>query len=216
MVIYLAKTDDPSIQKALDNAKNNDSENVYRRGVIYDQIKADFQRKCYLCEDDEIIINIEHFEPHKNDLNKKYDWRNLFYSCAHCNSIKGVFWPLLNCTDVADQVWQSIEIRFIAFPKSKVEVILSPDCPKSEAGENTRKLLENILIGEHVSAMKQDQAATLRKKMHRAYTHFVSAINKKDDQAIKHAIADDAAFAGMLRWTLKNDYPRLFAELMAI
>lgn len=215
-MIYIKKSDGSALQAQLDAAKTQDNANVYRTGPVYQQIKADFHEKCYLCEDNEITaIQIEHFEPHKNDLAKKYDWNNLFYSCGHCNNTKGAgFWPLLNCTNPDDQVWESIEIHFTPFPRASVEIKLNPACPDPQAGENTRKLLEKALAGTDATPMKIDEAKNLRKKMLRAYTNLSDAIARQDLAAVKAAVSDQAAFAGMLRWYLKTDFPDWFKRAM--
>lgn len=221
-MIPFTKSDGTKLQKILDVARGKGSgsgdTNVYRSGPVYEQIKADFYEKCYLCEDDEqTSIHIEHFEPHKDDLIKKFDWNNLFYACGHCNGVKGAdFWPLLDCTDSTHQVWESIEIRPLElFPKMIVEINLNPECPKPTEGENTRRLLEKILTGKNATSMQMDQARKLRKKMLRAHTNLSTAIEKKDMVAISAAVSDAAPFAGMLRWHLKNHYPGLFAQVMS-
>lgn len=215
-MIYIKKSDGNELQLLLEAAKNKDDAGVYRAGAVYDQIKADFHEKCYLCENNELTsIQIEHFEPHKNDLAKKYDWNNLFYSCGHCNNIKGAgFWPLLNCTDADDQIWESIEIHFTAFPKVTVEIRLSQVCPKKQEGENTRNLLEKALTGKDATPQKIDEAANLRKKMLRIHKEFSSIVESKDIDAIRTAISDKHAFAGMLRWYLKIHCPTLFEKVM--
>ena len=215
-MIYIQKSDGAELQPLLDAAKNKDDANVYRAGPVYERIKTDFHSKCYLCEDNEVTsIQIEHFEPHQNDRPKKYAWNNLFYSCGHCNNVKGAnFWPLLNCTDAADQVWESIEIHFTPFPKTTVEILVSQTCPKKQEGENTRQLLEKALAGKGTTAMKTDEAAILRQKMLRVYNDLSLAIEKLDMDSIRKAISDNSAFAGMLRWYLKNDFPDLFQQVM--
>ena len=213
-MIHIKKSDGAALQPLLDAAKTKDNETVYRDEPVYLQIEKDFHEKCYLCEDNEVTsINIDHFEPHRNDLAKKYDWKNLFYSCGHCNNIKGAVWPLLNCTDAADQVWESIEIRFTTFPKTEVEILINPACPKPREAENTRLILEKTLAGKGKKAMQITQAKNLRNKMLRAHTELSKAIEKEDMATINKAVADNAAFAGMLRWYLKNDFPALFNQL---
>lgn len=215
-MIPITKSEGTELQVLLDAARNNSNANVYRSGPVYEQIKTDFQEKCYLCEDDEqTSIQIEHFEPHKDDLIKKFDWNNLFYSCGHCNGVKGArYWPLLNCTNSADQVWESIEIRFKPFPKPTVEINLRPACSKQPEGENTRRLLEKALAGKDATSMQMDQAAKLRKKMLRVHNEFSIAIENGDVAELRAAVSDAAPFAGMLRWYLKNDYPHLFEQVM--
>lgn len=215
-MIPISKSKNAELQTLLNVARDKDDANVYRSGPVYDQIKADFHEKCYLCEDDEqTSIQIEHFEPHKSDPIKKFDWNNLFYSCGHCNGVKGArFWPLLDCTDSADQVWESIEIRFSPFPKATVEINLNPTCPKQLEGVNTCQLLEKALAGKDATSIQRDQAAKLRKKMLRVHNHFSTAIENGNTEAIRAAVSDAAPFAGMLRWHLKNDYPHLFEQVM--
>lgn len=215
-MILFKKTDGSAeIQALLDKARASDYMNVYRSGPVYEQLKTDFYGKCYLCEDDEpISIQIEHFEPHKNDLSKKYDWYNLFYSCGHCNNLKGDrFWPLLNCTSESDRIWESVEIRFCAFPKPSVEIIAHPATDQVIERNNTCLLLESTLAGKNTTPIKKDEAANLRKKMLRAYNDLNVAISNHDLEAVRNAVSNNASFAGMLRWTLKNDFPKIFDTL---
>ncbi len=75
-------------------------------------MKKDFLNKCYICENQGIFWKIEHFKPHKNgkDLDLKYDWNNLFYSCGYCNSKKSSNYNdteenmILDCTSTKHDV----------------------------------------------------------------------------------------------------------------
>ncbi|MBE6950728.1 MAG: hypothetical protein E7451_05250 [Ruminococcaceae bacterium] len=61
----------------------------YNLEDVVTQLHADFNGKCYLCGQDELqSIEVEHLIPHHGDVDLKFDWNNLFYSCAHCNSVK--------------------------------------------------------------------------------------------------------------------------------
>ena len=61
----------------------------YREPDVSRQLCHDFHGKCYLCEMDELqSIEVEHLHPHGGDIERKFGWDNLFYSCAHCNSVK--------------------------------------------------------------------------------------------------------------------------------
>lgn len=203
------------IARLLDTARVRDNENVYRGGPVYEQIKADFHGKCYLCEDDEITaIQIDHLEPHRGDRDKKYNWRNLFFSCAHCNNQKGDrYWPLLDCTNPDHRIWQSIELAIEAFPKTRVTVAGHPGPGLESACGNTVALLDAALSGHDATPMKRDEAAVLRKKMLRTYHALTRAIANEDEDAILRAVADDAPFAGLCRWTLKRDFPTWFERL---
>lgn len=214
-MIFFEKSDGTELQKLLDDAKTKDRETFYRSGSVYEQVKRDFHEKCYICEDDEpTSIQMEHFEPHQGDLGKKYAWENLFFSCGHCNNLKGhTIWPILNCTDPTDQVWESIEIRFTAFPKTKVEIITHPQAGKETACANTKILLDKSIAGTDTTAMKMDEAKNLRKKMNRVYKSVSEAVVRNDLDAVKTAVSASAPFAGMVRWYIKNEFPELWEKV---
>lgn len=87
----------------------------YKCGNVLQRLKEDFENKCYICEYKEPpSINVEHFKPHKGNRDLKFDWTNLFWSCAHCNNIKGGgFDNILKCTlpehDVQNRIKYEIE-----------------------------------------------------------------------------------------------------------
>ena len=58
---------------------------------VISQLEQDGHGKCYLCEINELqSIQVEHLRAHHGgkDKDRKFDWNNLFYSCAHCNNVK--------------------------------------------------------------------------------------------------------------------------------
>lgn len=76
---------------------------VYNGEDVVTQLKKDFSDKCYICEMKPVFdINIEHLNPHRNNIDLKFDWNNLFYSCVHCNSMKKgnkYAYKILDCCD---------------------------------------------------------------------------------------------------------------------
>ena len=63
----------------------------YDKPDVIERLKKDFHNKCYICEMKELQDpNVEHLLPHKNGKypERKFDWENLFWSCAYCNSVK--------------------------------------------------------------------------------------------------------------------------------
>lgn len=63
----------------------------YDKPDVIEQLRKDFHNKCYICEMKGLQDpNVEHLLPHKNGKypERKFDWENLFWSCAHCNGIK--------------------------------------------------------------------------------------------------------------------------------
>ena len=213
-MIYFKRSEGQELQAILDSAKSSDKEEAYRSGEVFDALKNDFLRKCYLCEDAEVTVpNVEHFEPHKRDPEKKYDWNNLFYACGHCNNLKlHHFWPLLNCTVEADRIWEAVEIRFVPFPKPTVKIIAHPQNGKEKECTNTCALVDKCLSGKDCTPIKQEGARVLRKKMTREFTEIHKQIRKQNIAGIKRMVADNAPFAGMFRWLLKNEHPELFQQ----
>lgn len=73
---------------AIEKAKQS---GTYRGDDVVQLLHQDFHGKCYLCEINELqSVEVEHLKAHHNgaDRDRKFDWNNLFYSCAHCNGVK--------------------------------------------------------------------------------------------------------------------------------
>lgn len=63
----------------------------YSKADVVVRLEKDFNNKCYICEIDHLQDpQVEHLKPHFNGRyrNLKFDWNNLFWSCAHCNGVK--------------------------------------------------------------------------------------------------------------------------------
>lgn len=85
-MIKIERTPMPPPSLASEKVKENGN---YREPDVIHQLAEDFHEKCYLCEIDELqSIEVEHLYPHGGDKALKFDWDNLFLSCAHCNSVK--------------------------------------------------------------------------------------------------------------------------------
>ncbi|AEI50170.1 hypothetical protein [Runella slithyformis] len=88
----------------------------YKCGDVLHRIKQDFKNKCYICETKgPTTINVEHFLPHRGDVQRKFDWNNLFYVCGHCNNTKlakSQYDNILDCTNSDNRVVDLIEHIF--------------------------------------------------------------------------------------------------------
>jgi hypothetical protein len=135
---------------------------TYRIESVLFQLKTDFYNKCYLCEDSPQSINIEHFRPHKKNLDLKFSWGNLFWACGHCNNIKGGgFDGILNCIDDLN-VEEKLEYVFSAFPSEDVTI---NDLQGDAESILTAKLLTNIYNG--TTTQKLIESNELRKRIAR-------------------------------------------------
>lgn len=88
--------------ESLEKAKQSNAS--YNTSEVNAALQEMFHKKCYICENNNITsYQIEHLIPHKGDMTLKYDWNNLFLSCAHCNNTKlGKYDPILDCTKEAE------------------------------------------------------------------------------------------------------------------
>ncbi|MDZ5640837.1 HNH endonuclease [Enterobacter sp. A103] len=86
------------------------SRKVYNHKTVVNALDGIFHGKCYLCEQGNLMDpEIEHFIPHRNRDELKYDWKNLFLACSRCNSIKSdAFENLLDCTKNEVDVFNEI------------------------------------------------------------------------------------------------------------
>ncbi|ENU31204.1 TIGR02646 family protein [Acinetobacter sp. CIP-A165] len=78
----------------------------YRSEEVVVTLKQMFHGKCYLCERANILdIEVEHLDPHRGDVIKKFNWNNLFYSCSRCNNIKShTHTNIVDCSLINDDV----------------------------------------------------------------------------------------------------------------
>lgn len=68
--------------ESLEKAKQSNAS--YNTSEVNAALQEMFHKKCYICENNNITsYQIEHLIPHKGDMTLKYDWNNLFLSCAH-------------------------------------------------------------------------------------------------------------------------------------
>lgn len=85
-MVKIERTQTPPASLEIEAKKANGS---YSENDVWELLTKDFHNKCYLCENNKATsVEIEHLVPHKDNTKLKFDWNNLFFSCAHCNSMK--------------------------------------------------------------------------------------------------------------------------------
>ncbi len=134
----------------------------YKCDNVLERIKNDFKNKCYICEYKEPeTINVEHFIPHLGNKDLKFDWKNLFWSCGHCNNTKlGNYDNILNCTVESDNVDTDIKYIFKPFPFETVEI---ETIANNEKTRTTKDLL--IAVYNGTTKLKKIEAANLKDKL---------------------------------------------------
>ncbi len=181
----------------------------YNSEDVLERLVEDFFNKCYLCEEKEISgINVEHLKPHKGDIDKKFQWENLFLVCPHCNNTKlGNEDEILDCTNPSHKIYDWIEYKFTSFPKTKVELKIINNI---DIVNNTVTLLDKIYNGSTVN--KKFEADNIKKKIMREIQSFENLIfeyvyNSKKElvEEIKEKLSRKSAFSAFKRWIIKNN-----------
>ncbi len=129
----------------------------YNKGDVKSLLYKDFYEKCYICGVKPLQDGgeIEHLVAHKGDLDKKFDWENLFLSCGHCNGIK-------NKKEYSENVINCTKIN----PNTQIKQVLSDNSVCVELidaniqSETTAKLIEECFNAE--STITRKKASTYR------------------------------------------------------
>ncbi len=189
---------------------------AYNGQDVLDLLYDDFHNKCYICESQGIeSINIEHFEPHKDiDMNRKYNWSNLFWACSHCNKIKSATELLLNCTIKSDKVDRNIKY-YINDDLSNNKIVIEQISTDIKT-INTVDLLTKVYNG--TTNQNKFQAIAKRNKLYDELCEFTSMTskykriedNKKKKQlssTIQFELSNQSAFTAFKRWVvIDNPY----------
>ncbi len=188
----------------------------YRCGTVLPRLKADFHNKCYICENAGITnINVEHFRPHQDDIDLKFDWNNLFYACGHCNNTKSnKYQNLLDCTNLSQQITDLIQFDIKPFPYEMPKI--SAIQKGSIAVDETVSLLQAVYNG--TTQLKQIESANLRQKLiveiaafgellRQYYFKFGLSDKEKEriSSEIRRKLHPAAAFTAFKVWIIKNN-----------
>jgi hypothetical protein len=217
-MIYLPKTqpapDCLESQKRLKNG-SHDCGNVWKR------LNIDFKGKCYLCEEDDKTIAIEHFIPHLGNRDLIFDWNNLFFSCGYCNSLKGTRTNLLNCTVEEHSVETVVKYEIESFPLEKVRIIGLND---TQLVINTVELLNEIYNSQN-TANKTVGSGMLRNHLDDEIRFFnfilenyANCMITEKKESLKILICSkldkSSKFTAFKRWIIK-DNPTYFQEFQS-
>lgn len=198
----------------------------YKCGDVVSTIKNDFHNKCYLCEESEISgINVEHFRPHRGDVNLKFDWNNLFYACPHCNNTKSDRYDdILDCTDPSIKIVDIIRFKMVPLPKEKPEITA---IEMDATTQNTVSLLNEIYIGH--TNIKENEAINICDKLCKEMWSFTKILYKyyyepgltesdKDrlKKKISRKLSAESPFTAFKIWVIKDNpiYTKDFASYL--
>ena len=136
-----------------------ESEQDYRKSVVFQTLAEDCYKKCYICEDKPTSINVEHIIAHRSDPGLKYCWNNLFLACIHCNKIKHVKYDGIldpSQCDPEDHISLSIEIV-----DDLIDRVLVETMTEDKSTVLTAELL-NLVYNEGTTDMQAIECSNLR------------------------------------------------------
>lgn len=209
MINIIKSTPPPQCLEKEKNKANGD----YKCCEVLERTQTDFKNKCYLCGYKEPpSINVEHFIPHRDDKNLKFDWNNLFWSCSHCNNTKGdnvKYDNILNCTNPDHDVENWIKYEMKPFPCEEVKIT---PLKEDEMVGNTSHLLLSIYNG--TTQLKKIEAANIRKALLKEILDFQEQLlgyagngDEKESylKKIKEHLRKSSAFTAFKRWIIKEN-----------
>lgn len=196
------------------------SKKTYNTPEVNAALAEMFHGKCYICENKESVsFQIEHLRPHKGDADLKYDWKNLFWSCTHCNNLKNAkYEPILDCSQI------DVDLK-IAFRKKGYfgtnETYEFTALEDSIEVKNTVDLLYAVYYGN--TAQKKMEAVNIRRALRRSLSDFKNLIREYeeaeefDKEQIKNMIRAEvsigSSFTAFKRWLLW-DHKERYGELL--
>jgi hypothetical protein len=208
-MIHLPKSEPAPACLEIEKAKASGS---YNCGDVLERLQTDFKNKCYLCEyKAPTSINTEHFIAHKGNPDLKFDWKNLFYCCAHCNNTKlDKYDDILNCTLDAE-IERRIKYEMRPIPKEKVKISALENDPQVH---NTVRLLDEIYNG--TTPLKLIEAANLRTHLLKEIREFLELLFEFDDDGydpdekeyfrrkILQHLKPNSNFTAFKRWIIRD------------
>lgn len=210
-MINIKKSD--KVPKCLSHEKKKKNGD-YKCGEVLHRIQDDFFNKCYLCEEkNPSTINVEHFRPHKGNKDLKFDWRNLYYSCGHCNNTKlDKYDSILDCTDFSRIITDLLKFEISPFPYEKADI---KPLSKEDDVVQTAQLLNDIYNGTTV--LKTIEAENKRNKLIKEIIYFNDilhhyfepglSIQEKEiiKSKIKQVLNVDTPFTAFKIWIIKKN-----------
>lgn len=167
------------------------------------QLKKIFNDKCYICELQGLQDGIpEHLIPHKENVDLKFGWENLFWACNRCNSIKNrseYEGKILDCCKIDPE----LHINFIYAPHEGAIIVKPKDT--SESSRMTAQLIDEAFNLENTGL----RISSCRERMHsfrEEWNRFIKLLTeyKKNKtqmsfRKVKARLSTKTAFAAFKR-----------------
>lgn len=208
----------PNIPESLESEKKKNGS--YKCEDVINQLKIDFNNKCYICEQKEPkSINVEHFKSHQGNIDLKFEWSNLFWSCSHCNNTKlDKYDEIIDCTDSNSKPDEWLKYNFNPMPFEKVEI---ETIVNTATNKKTAELLNKVYNGH--TPIKELEAHNLRNDLIKTIREFQELIIdyysgtlipealENIHLKIRSHINPVSNFTAFKRWIIRNN-SRLLAD----
>jgi hypothetical protein len=187
-----------------------ESEQDYRNGVVFNTLAEDCHGKCYIYESKPTTINVEHIVPHRSDSTLKFEWKNLFIACGHCNSTKGTqFDDILDPTqcDPEEHIALSIEVTDNFVERVRIDALM-----QDNSTLQTVELL-NRVYNDGSTDIKKIECVNLRNAAIfpdiKVFLQYIRDHQEEPDLGydvlIEKEIMRSAAFAAFKRKIVRDD-----------
>lgn len=174
-----------------------------------------FYGKCYICENKRVTSwEVEHLRPHGGDLELKFDWNNLFWSCSHCNHIKGnSYTPILDCTKIeVDEIIAFRKVGHFGTKESLAFDIVDKETDSQEVSM-TCELLRRVYFGkteqEKVGAKIIHNAVLVELSTFKNYVREYNNASGEDKKdlfcKITLELKSNSSFAAFKRWIIRDN-----------
>ncbi|EET2546409.1 hypothetical protein FJS63_005084, partial [Escherichia coli] len=147
----------------------------YDGADVHEALQECFYGKCYICETkNPLDINIEHFKPKGDDVERAFDWDNLYLSCSRCNNIKlSKYDNILDCCK--EKVWD--RVKLLPGYSYKAKKITVTALFNDIETQTTAELLEKVYNSDHTMSKKLTSAA-LRTQVVKTTQKLIKNINE--------------------------------------
>ncbi len=208
----------PAPASLAEEAKRENGRGKYDKPDVIERLRKDFHNKCYICEMKELQDpNVEHLLPHKNGKypERKFDWKNLFWACGHCNGIKnnGKY-----DAGILDCCVQDPE-EYLDFQLKNDNVVIHVKRLDDDIYNRTALLITETFSLKN-SGMRtytsDERLRLLQKEMNLLYGQLEKLKNNPNSKIIKRTICSllrrESAFAAFKRCYIRvhaEEYPQL-------
>ncbi len=222
-MVYFEKTAEAPASLAREKRKGENGS--YREEDVISLLDKDFCGKCYICETKRPTgINIEHFIPHRNNIDLMFDWKNLFLSCPHCNNAKEMLTRkqdctdgFLNCTVAEDRVDECISYR-IEVDSRMISTVRIATAEESTESTRTRRIRNTVDLLNEVyngtTPIKTLEARNIRtllldemeKFQHllKDYKTTSGKAHEETSEKLKEALRKNTPYTAFKRWKIKD------------